>query len=637
MIASMSFNLKGKTLRNRFVAAPFKTGLGNTDGSVSDSQIKFFSRIAEGGVALVLGEPIAVSFDGREHPRQLMLNDENFDSFKSFVASVKEKGALFGAHLNHAGRAANPKVIGKKPLAPSSIQCPSTGAIPDELSKNEIQRIIEDYRKTATLCKKANVDFIEIQMGHGYLVHQFYSKKLNKRNDEYGGTIENRLRFAREVLTTVKSAADGIPIIVRLSASEFIKDKDSITPESLEPLIKLLESENIAALHLGFGNACDNPAWYYQHMALPEEQKIEAVKKIRGITDIPLILVGRMSEEEKIEDLLSNKTVDLVAMARPLVADPYLPMKILQKDDERFLCGGCLQGCLMNVKSGKAIGCIINPTTDKFEKLEKTDDPKKILVIGGGPAGMMAALTLSKRGYETTLVDSSDELGGQFKYAILAPGKQRMSLPLKSLVKATEKHVKIIRNTEADIDFVKSENPDHVIVATGADPLIIKFKGLDTINWITGIEALQRNNIKNVRVLVVGGGLIGMEVAEKLIEAGNEVDVIEIRSKVGIGMEPITEKLMWKRLEGKNLNIYTETSIQSFENGDVIVKDLKTEEIKNLGKYELVVMATGTTSNKSIVEELEKEKIPFDVVGDAKELNQIIGAVRSAYEIAAKL
>ena len=637
MIASTSFNLGGKNLKNRFVAAPFKTGLGNTDGSVSDSQIKFFSRIADGGAALVLGEPIAVSPDGREHPRQMMLNDENFDSFKDFVASIQKKGALFGAHLNHAGRAANPKVIVKKPLAPSSIPCPSTGAIPDEISKEEIERILKDYRKTAVLCKKAEVDFIEIQMGHGYIIHQFYSKRLNKRNDEYGGTIENRLRFAREVLTTVKSVTDGIPIIVRLSASEFIDDENAIEPETLKPLIELLESKNIAALHLGFGNACDNPAWYYQHMALPEKQKIEIVQKIRSMTNIPLILVGRMSEEEKIEDLLSNNIVDLVAMARPLVADPYLPMKILQEDDERFLCGGCLQGCLVNVKAGKPIGCIINPTTDKFEELKKTDNPKKVLVVGGGPAGMTAALTLSKRGHETLLVDSSDELGGQFKYAILAPGKQRMSLTLKSLIKAVERHVKVIKNTKADIDFIKSENPDHVVVATGADPLIIKFKGLDTVNWITGIEALQRDDIENSKVLIVGGGLIGMEVAEKLIEAGNEVDVIEIRDKVGIGMEPITERLMWKRLEGKNLNIYTETAIQSFEDNGVVVKDLKTEEIKNLGKYDLVVMATGTVSECSITEDLKRERIPFDVVGDASELNQIIGAVRSAHDVATKI
>jgi len=628
MVASTAFQIGKKVLKNRFVAAPFKTGLGQIGGSVSKEQMKFFGRIANGGIALILGEPIAVSADGREHPRQMMLNEGNFNEFSEFVHSIKNRGALFGAHLNHAGRAANPKVIGKVPVAPSAIPCPTTGATPGELSVKEIERILNDYQKAASLCKKAGVDFIELQMGHGYLVHQFYSERLNKRKDGYGGSLDNRLKFAQKLLETVKSQIEDIPIIVRLSASEFIEG--GITPEALKPLIALLEKENVAALHLGFGNACDSPAWYYQHMALPEGPKIDAAKEIRKLTKLPLILVGKMVEEEKIETLLSDGVVDLIAMARPLVADPGLPGKIIGNEEPKFRCGACLQGCLMNVKSGNSIGCIINPTTDVFEEPKKAEHVKKVIVVGGGPAGMTAALTLVERGYDVTLVEESNQLGGQFNYAHLTPGKDRMTLPLDSLRNAVEKKVKILKNKRADMELIKEMKPDFVVLATGAEPIVPKIDGLDSVKWITGNDALKKD-ISGKRVLVIGGGLIGMEVAEKLLEQENKVDVVELKDKVADGMEPVTEKLMWKRLWGKEIDIYTNTAVRAFDPDGVVVEDLRNGEKKNLGRYDLVVLAVGTASRCELESELQASDIPFSVVGDARELNQIIGAVRSAY------
>lgn len=469
-------------------------------------------------------------------------------------------------------------------------------------------------------------------MGHGYLVHQFYSPYLNHRSDEYGGTVENRLRFAREVLNEIMKTAPEVPIIVRLSASEFTDT--GLNPEDLEPLIRLLEENGVAALHLGFGNACDSPAWYYQHMALPEESQLEMASRIRKMTDLPTILVGRMVVENKINRVLSEGIADLIAMARPLVADPNLPNKIIKGDDERFLCGSCLQGCLMNVKTGKPIGCIINPMTDIFDDLKTTTTPKRILVIGGGPAGMMATVTLSMEGHDVILAESEQELGGQFNYAPLALGKERMRLPLESLKRAAYKNVKVMTGTKVDLDFVKKLNPEFVIVATGAKPRVFDIPGLENISWTTGTDALLDDEMKGKRVIIIGGGLIGMEVAEKLVEQGNEVTVIEMREKIGEGMEPITQKLMNKRLKSAPINIYTKAIVKEITPEGVNIKFLETGEEKNLGLFDILVFAAGTSSENSLEEELKEAGIPYEMVGDARELSQIIGAVREAYELA---
>lgn len=433
-------------------------------------------------------------------------------------------------------------------------------------------------------------------------------------------------------MTEIRNAAPEIPVIVRLSASEFTDT--GLDPEDLEPLIRLLEENGVVALHLGFGNACDNPAWYYQQMALPEESQLEMASRVRKMTDLPIILVGRMVVENKINRVFSDGIADLIAMARPLVADPNLPNKIIRGDNERFLCGSCLQGCLMNVKTGKPIGCIINPATDIFDDLKTTTTPKKILVVGGGTAGMMAAVTLSKKGHDVVLAESEQELGGQFNYAPLAPGKERMRLPLESLKRAAYKNAKVMTETKVDRDFVMKLDPEFVIVATGAKPRVFDIPGLENISWTTGTDALLDDKMKDKQVIIIGGGLIGMEVAEKLVEQGNEVTVIEMRDKIGEGMEPITQKLIYKRLKSAPINIFTNTIVKGITPEGVVIKSLETGEEENLGDFDILVFAAGISPENSLAEESKEAGIPYEIIGDARELNQIIGAVRGAYELA---
>lgn len=367
------------SLKNHLLMAPVKTAMCMPGGWVTPQILRYYERIAQGGVAAIILEPSAVSADGREHPKQLALHEDlHVEQLKTVIDTIHASGSLAGVHLNHAGRAANPKVIGQAPWAPSPMVCPTTGAEAQALEEERIEGIIDDFGQTARRAVETGADFIELQFGHGYLVAQFFSERTNQRSDQWGGSVENRLRFARRVLETVKEQAGEVPIIVRISSNEFIAD--GLTPVELQPMFDLLAEIGTTAVHVGNGNACDSPPWYYSHMAVPEEKQLEALKAIRGRTSLPLIAAGRMGHPAKMEQLM-EMGYDFLALGRALIADPEFVLKLAQdKADEIVEYGACLDGCLRAVKSGQPIHCIVNPDLTPPARLTP-EKPKRVMVI----------------------------------------------------------------------------------------------------------------------------------------------------------------------------------------------------------------------------------------------------------------
>jgi len=292
-----AFKLGYLELVNRFVFPPIKIGRGNPDGTVTDSQLTFYQQIARNGPGVVITEPVSVTADGREHPKQPCVHlPESVGELQKIVDVIHEEGRLACLHLNHGGAAANPKIIGGPPKASSVMTCVARqGNVSETLTEQEIEAILDGYKSAAKKAKQAGFDVIEIQGGHGYLISQFLNRKLNKREDRYG---RDRLLFAKEALSAVKLEVPEIPCILRISGNE-MSPEFGISPEDLQPLMKLAEESGIMAIHVGMGNACFSPPWYFHHTSLPDKPQIDALTWVREHTTLPLIVAGRMGRKEK--------------------------------------------------------------------------------------------------------------------------------------------------------------------------------------------------------------------------------------------------------------------------------------------------------------------------------------------------
>jgi len=309
-----TFGLGNLELANRFVFPPIKLGYGNPDGTVTDRQLNFYRQIAESGPGLLIIEPVSVTADGREHPKQPSVHlAESTTELKKIVDVIHGEGRLACLHLNHAGAAALPKIIGGPPKAPSVMTCVAREeTVSQALSEEEIKTIVFAYRDAAKKGLEAGFDLMEIQAGHGYLISQFLNGKINKRDDLYG---EDRLLFAREVLAAVRVGAPAIPLIVRISGNEMSPDF-GISQEDLIPLLKLVEEVGISAIHVGMGNACFSPPWYFHHGSLPDKPQMDALTWVREHTTLPLIVAGRMGRKEnktlgfkgQLEKIVPNRT-----------------------------------------------------------------------------------------------------------------------------------------------------------------------------------------------------------------------------------------------------------------------------------------------------------------------------------------
>lgn len=631
-----SFQIGNLKLKNRIVMPPMATNFAGEDGSVNERHIAYYVRRARGGVGYITFEHTGVLKQGRAFPNMALIDsDQHIPPFKKLVEAVHKEGGKIVIQINHAGRQTSASITGSPIVAPSAIPCPVRKEMPKELSYEEIQKIIEAFGAAALRVKEAGADGVEIHMAHGYLINQFLSPFSNKREDEYGGDADRRMRMGHEVLRAVRNKVGAdFPVLCRLSADEYVDGGLKI--EDSKEIAKALERNGADALHV---SACVAASGYLNHPPYYAEEGVfvHLAQEIKSVVGIPVITVGRIRTPELANRILEEQKADLISMGRALIADPELPTKALQGRMEEILpCISCNR-CIQSIRNG-ALACAVNPETGRegIFKLKKTDRPKKIWIIGGGPAGMKTAEIAALRGHQVTLYEQQERLGGRFLLAAIPPQKQVLKEFIEYLSRQLQKlPVKIVLGKPFNSTLLEKGKPDAIIIATGAKPYFPPIDGIKDSKAISVEEALSDPMRLAKKVLVIGGGGIGAEVADHLSEKGKEVTLIEMREGIALDLVGHLQHFLNKRLREKGVRILTSTKAIRFEKEGVWVED--PQGTKRLEGFDSIVIALGSTPNDELVESLKGKVSEVYVVGDASKPREVMEALVEGEEVALKI
>jgi 2,4-dienoyl-CoA reductase (NADPH2) len=651
-------------IKNRIYMPAMHLGMA-ADFEVTDQIVEFYAERARGGAGMIcVGYATVDEYSGNTQNIGAH-KDEFIPGLSRLAGAIKKNGARAAMQINHAGRYNISFFMGgKQPVAPSAVASRMTKETPRELTIDEIKQTIEAFALAAARGKKAGFEAVEVLSGTGYLISEFLSPITNQRTDEYGGSYENRMRFGLEIVRAIRAkVGNDYPLIVRMNGNDFMPGGQG--RHELRQYAEALVKNGVDAL-------CINVGWHEARVPqivsfVPRAAFAYLSRGIKEKVNVPVIASHRINDPAVARQLIADGMCDMVGMGRSLIADPHLPKKMkARRDDEIVHCIACAQGCFDHLFELKPVECMCNPKAghEAEYKVRKARKSKKVMVIGGGPAGMSAALAAKERGHSVTLYEKTGSLGGQLHLASAPPGREEFLELARDLEKQLAvKGVRVALNQAVDAKLIKKEKPDAIIVATGAEPLAPPIPGSDLPNVVQAWDVLLDKVVTGRRVVVIGGGAVGVETALFLAEKGTlpgdalkflllnkaedadtlyelasrgtkQVTVIEMIDKVG---KDIGRSTRWGMLQDlSRLGVVTDVQTRALEITETGVKVERNGAVEEM-PADTVVIAAGARSYNPLKEMLDKTGIPYEVVGDAGQVGTAFEAVHQGHAAGRKL
>ncbi len=615
-----TFSIKGCKLKNRIVMPGLASFLIENDGSIPRKAIEHYRLRAAGGPAMVIMEACAVAPEGIVSPHQARIYDDRFvEGLSKIAQTMTAEGAVPAVQLHHGGRQTSTKVIGRLPVAPSPLPCPSIRGEVTPLTVDDIQELVQKFGDAADRALEAGFELIEIHGAHGYLINQFLSGFSNIRKDSYGGDIPGRTRFAQEIVREIrKRVGDTYPIAFKISAMEFVKDGLDVE-QSLE-ILKILVKEGVDVVQVSAGNDA-TPEWICQPMFMEKACLTDFAWAIKKELDVPIMAVGRINGPLLAEEIIKSGKADLVCIGRGLLADPAMPNKAREgRLDDIRTCIAC-NTCMESIFKKGRVECLVNPTLGREKEMafKPVETPRKVMVVGAGPGGLNVAWVAARRGHDVHLFERQPRVGGQLILGSATHYKEGLRNLIRFQTKQIERFgVTCHLNQEVTPDTLKDHSPDVVVLATGSSPVYPQIDGIDNSIVISIDNALNGHSpAAGKRVVVVGGGPTGCEIAFHLSLKGYQVTIVETLPKLARQLESMTKRIMLRKLKENGVISKTECKVIRIEENGVVIEE------KDGGSMKLpadqVVFSIGNQPEDTLFNQIQSMGYEIHRIGDCIE------------------